>query len=119
MSANLDVAQALVPAASRLVSTPGDDKFHEECGVIAIYGHPEASKLAYLGLYALQHRGQESAGVAASDGSDIHVHKAMGHVADIFTPAVLASLPGHMAIGHTRYSTAGDTVVLNAQPFSV
>src|SRR5215831_16333200 len=95
------------------------DKFHEECGVIAIYGHPEASKLAYLGLYALQHRGQESAGVAASDGSDIHVHKAMGHVADIFTPAVLASLPGHMAIGHTRYSTAGDTVVLNAQPFSV
>jgi amidophosphoribosyltransferase len=95
------------------------DKFHEECGVMAIYGHPEASKLAYLGLYALQHRGQESAGVAASDGSDIRVHKAMGHVADIFTPAVIASLPGHMAIGHTRYSTAGDTVVLNAQPFSV
>jgi amidophosphoribosyltransferase len=95
------------------------DKFHEECGVMAIYGHPEASKLAYLGLYALQHRGQESAGVAASDGTDIRVHKSMGHVADIFTPPVLKSLPGHMAIGHTRYSTAGDTVVLNAQPFSV
>jgi amidophosphoribosyltransferase len=95
------------------------DKFHDECGVMAIYGHPEASKLAYLGLYALQHRGQESAGVAASDGCDIRVHKSMGHVADIFTPSVISSLPGHMAIGHTRYSTAGDTVLLNAQPFSV
>ena len=95
------------------------DELHEECGVMAIYGHPEASKLAYLGLYALQHRGQESAGIAASDGCDTRVYKAMGHVADIFTPAVLASLPGHMAIGHTRYSTAGDTVVMNAQPFQV
>jgi amidophosphoribosyltransferase len=95
------------------------DKFHEECGVVAIYGHPEAAKLAYLGLYALQHRGQESAGIATSDGSEIHLHKAMGHVADIFTQRVLATLPGEMAIGHTRYSTAGDTVLLNAQPFSV
>ncbi len=95
------------------------DKFHDECGVLAIYGHPEAANLAYLGLYALQHRGQESAGIAASDGRDIRVHKSMGHVADIFTPPVIASLPGDMAIGHTRYSTAGDTVVLNAQPFSV
>jgi amidophosphoribosyltransferase len=95
------------------------DKFHEECGVVAIYGHPEAAKLAYLGLYALQHRGQESAGIATSDGSTIHLHKDMGHVADIFTQPVLATLPGEMAIGHTRYSTAGDTVLLNAQPFSV
>jgi amidophosphoribosyltransferase len=95
------------------------DKFHEECGVVAIYGHPEASKLAYLGLYALQHRGQESAGIATSDGSKIHTHKQMGHVADIFTSPVLATLPGDLAIGHTRYSTAGDTVELNAQPFSV
>jgi amidophosphoribosyltransferase len=95
------------------------DKFHEECGVFAIYGHPEAANLAYLGLYALQHRGQESAGIAASDGRDIRCHKAMGHVADIFTPSVLSGLPGDMAIGHTRYSTAGDTVLLNAQPFSV
>jgi amidophosphoribosyltransferase len=83
------------------------DKFHDECGVMAIYGHPEAANLAYLGLYALQHRGQESAGIAASDGRDIRVHKSMGHVADIFTPPVIASLPGDMAIGHTRYSTAG------------
>ncbi len=95
------------------------DKFHEECGVFAIYGHPEAANLAYLGLYALQHRGQESAGIAASDGREIRCHKAMGHVADIFTPSVLSGLPGDMAIGHTRYSTAGDTVLLNAQPFSV
>jgi amidophosphoribosyltransferase len=95
------------------------DKFHEECGVAAIYGHPEASKLVYLSLYALQHRGQESAGIATSDGARIHTKKAMGHVADIFTEDVLAELPGSLAIGHTRYSTAGDTVERNAQPFSV
>jgi amidophosphoribosyltransferase len=95
------------------------DKFHEECGVVAIYGHPEAANLTYLGLYALQHRGQESAGIATSDGREIHSFKSMGHVADIFTPPVLADLPGELAIGHTRYSTAGDTVVLNAQPFTV
>ena len=86
----------------------------------AIYGHPEASKLAYLGLYALQHRGQESAGICTSDGDARSTrHKSMGHVADIFTRDVLAELPGDLAIGHTRYSTAGDTVLLNAQPFSV
>jgi amidophosphoribosyltransferase len=95
------------------------DKFHEECGVAAIYGHPEASKLAYLSLYALQHRGQESAGISASDGGVIQTKKAMGHVADIFTVPVLKELPGHLAIGHTRYSTTGDTVERNAQPFSV
>ena len=95
------------------------DSWHEECGVVAIYGHPEASNLAYLGLYALQHRGQESAGISSSDGRNIHFHKSMGHVADIFTPEVLGRLPGELAIGHTRYSTAGDTVLLNAQPFSV
>jgi amidophosphoribosyltransferase len=95
------------------------DKFHEECGVVAIYGHPEASKLAYLGLYALQHRGQESSGICTSDGHEIFTHKSMGHVADIYTSDVLKELPGPLAIGHTRYSTAGDTVLLNAQPFSV
>jgi len=95
------------------------DKFREECGVVAIYGHPEASKLAYLGLYALQHRGQESAGISTSDGKEIHTSKSMGHVADIFTNEVLRELPGDHAIGHTRYSTAGDTAILNAQPFSV
>src|SRR6185503_4101326 len=95
------------------------DKFHEECGVVAIYGHPEAAKLAYLGLYALQHRGQESAGICTTDGQEVYTHKSMGHVADIFTEPVLKTLPGELAIGHTRYSTAGDTVLLNAQPFSV
>jgi amidophosphoribosyltransferase len=95
------------------------DKLHEECGVAAIYGHPEASKLAYLSLYALQHRGQESAGISTSDGELIHTRKAMGHVADIFTVPVLAELTGSLAIGHTRYSTTGDTVERNAQPFSV
>ena len=95
------------------------DKFHEECGVVAICGHPEAAKMAYLGLYALQHRGQESAGICTSDGDTVHCHKSMGHVADIFTSEVIEQLPGALAIGHTRYSTAGDTVLLNAQPFSV
>ena len=95
------------------------DKFHEECGVFAIYGHPEAAKLTYLGLYALQHRGQESAGICTSDGAEVHCVKSMGHVAEIFTPRVIDTLPGEQAIGHTRYSTAGDTALLNAQPFSV
>src|SRR5580692_4018413 len=95
------------------------DKFHDECGVVAIAGNPEAANLAYLRLYALQHRGQEIAGICATDGRQIHCHKSMGHVADIFTPEVLGQLPGDYAIGHTRYSTAGDTVLLNAQPFSV
>jgi len=95
------------------------DKFREECGVVAIHGHPEAEKLAYLGLHALQHRGQESAGIATSDGMTLHVHKAMGLVADIFVEDVLAKLRGALAIGHTRYSTAGDSALLNAQPIMV
>src|ERR1700674_5096320 len=95
------------------------DKFHEECGIFAIYGHPEASKLAYLGLYALQHRGQESAGLCTRDGNEVHCVKAVGHVAEISTPSALETLPGELPIGHTRYSPAGDTAILNAQPFSV
>lgn len=95
------------------------DKFHDECGVVAIYAHPEASKLAYLGLHMLQHRGQESAGVVSSDLVTLHAHKAMGQVADIFTEDVLARLTGPLAIGHTRYSTAGDSALLNAQPIMV
>lgn len=93
-----------------------DDHFHDECGVFGIFGHAEAAKLAYLGLYALQHRGQESAGIASSDGLDIHAHKTIGHVQEIFTPDVIAQLPGESAIGHTRYSTAGDSSLTNAQP---
>src|SRR5689334_19332837 len=95
------------------------DKLHEECGVFAIHGYPEAANLTYLGLYALQHRGQESAGIATSDRRKLHCVRQMGHVADIFTPGILNELPGDIAIGHTRYSTSGDTVLLNAQPLSV
>src|SRR6267154_368617 len=95
------------------------DKFHDECGVVAIFSHPEVEKLAYLGLHALQHRGQESAGIVTSDGLTSRVHRAMGLVADIFTEDVLARLRGTLAIGHTRYSTAGDSALLNAQPILV
>jgi amidophosphoribosyltransferase len=96
-----------------------DDRFHDECGVFGVFGHEEASKLTYLGLYALQHRGQESAGIVSSDGGELHLHRAMGEVEEIFTPAVLAELPGNLAIGHTRYSTAGDKALLNAQPIMI
>ena len=96
-----------------------DDRFHDECGVFGVFGHEEASKLTYLGLYALQHRGQESAGIVSSDGGELHLHRAMGEVEEIFTPLVLAELPGNLAIGHTRYSTAGDKALLNAQPIMI
>ncbi|RPJ84302.1 MAG: amidophosphoribosyltransferase [Acidobacteria bacterium] len=93
------------------------DKLHEECGIFGIFGHSEASNLTYLGLYALQHRGQESAGIAAFDGGLIRVRREMGHVADVFDEAALSSLPGTRAIGHVRYSTAGESKLVNAQPF--
>lgn len=96
-----------------------DDRFHDECGVFGVFGHPEAANLTYLGLYALQHRGQESAGIVASDGNELNAHKAMGEVEEIFTPPVIAKLPGASAIGHTRYSTAGDKALLNAQPIMI
>lgn len=95
------------------------DKFREECGVFGVYGHREASKLAYLGLYALQHRGQESAGIAASDGVRVRALRDMGYVNEIFDEAALADLPGHIAIGHTRYSTAGESKLANAQPILI
>jgi amidophosphoribosyltransferase len=89
------------------------------CGIFGVMGHPEAANLAYLGLYALQHRGQESAGIACSDGEVITFHKEMGLVADIFSEDILARLPGHTAIGHVRYSTTGSSELKNAQPFVV
>src|SRR5580693_6410115 len=95
------------------------DKFRDECGVVAVYSHLEAEKLAYLGLHALQHRGQESAGIVTSDGMTLHMHKAMGLVADIFNEDVLSKMRGTLGIGHTRYSTAGDSALLNAQPIMV
>jgi len=95
------------------------DKFREECGVFGIYGHAEASNLTYLGLYALQHRGQESAGIAAADGTQIRVSKAMGYVNEAFDVDTLGRLPGAIAVGHVRYSTAGESRLANAQPIVV
>ncbi|MBI5379645.1 MAG: amidophosphoribosyltransferase [Nitrospirae bacterium] len=95
------------------------DKFHEECGIFGVYGHKEAANLTYLGLYALQHRGQEGAGIVASDGERLHAEKAMGLVADIFTEERLRSLTGHIAIGHNRYSTTGSSHLKNVQPILV
>src|SRR5258706_15354367 len=95
------------------------DKFKDECGVMAVHNHREASTMAYLGLHQLQHRGQESAGVVSSDGERLYIHKAMGEVAEIFTEEVLGRLPGDLAIGLTRYSTTGDSALLNAQPIMV
>ena len=97
----------------------GDDRFHDECGVFGVFGHPEAANLTYLGLYALQHRGQESAGIVASTGNDLNLHRAMGEVEEIFQPGVLSKLKGSSSIGHTRYSTAGDKALLNAQPIMI
>ena len=92
---------------------------HEECGIFGVYGHAESANLTYLGLYALQHRGQESAGIASSDGEVITFHKEMGLVADIFSEDILARLTGNIAIGHVRYSTTGTSELKNAQPFVV
>ena len=89
------------------------------CGIVGIYNHPEAANLAYLGLYALQHRGQESAGIISSDGSELHAYKGMGLVADVFTEEALKQLPGSGAIGHTRYSTAGESTLKNCQPILI
>src|SRR6266567_2090987 len=95
-----------------------DDKFHDECGLFGVWNHVEASNVVYLGLYALQHRGQESAGIAATDGHAFHVEKAMGWVADVFSPERLRRLPGRRAMGHVRYSTAGTSSLRNAQPIT-
>jgi amidophosphoribosyltransferase len=96
-----------------------DDKFHDECGVVGVYGHPEAANLAYLGLYALQHRGQESTGIVSSNGGELHAEIGMGRVNDFFNEERLARLRGHLAIGHNRYSTTGSSSLRNAQPLLV
>jgi amidophosphoribosyltransferase len=95
------------------------DKFKDECGVFGIFGHPEAANMTYLGLYALQHRGQESAGIAAADGAQVRVSRAMGYVADTFDGDALSELGGPAAIGHVRYSTAGESRLSNAQPILI
>src|SRR5919108_2794818 len=96
------------------------DKFKDECGVFGIFNHPEASNLTYLGLYALQHRGQEACGIVSSDGMGLHAHKSMGLVADVFgNQEIFRQLPGRSAIGHVRYSTTGSSVLKNVQPIMV
>ena len=96
-----------------------DDKLHEECGVFGIYGHAEAARLTYLGLYALQHRGQESCGIVASNGAQLVFERGMGHVRESFDQAHLDRLAGQSSIGHVRYSTAGEVSIRECQPFSV
>ena len=105
------------------VAIAADDAFdrpHEACGVFGIYASGEdIARITYFGLYALQHRGQESAGIATTDGTHMHAHRQMGLVAQAFTEDDLASLPGMAAIGHTRYSTTGSSLIQNAQPFTI
>jgi amidophosphoribosyltransferase len=95
------------------------DKLHEECGVFGIFGHAEASTLTQLGLFALQHRGQEACGIVSSDGEELYQHREIGLVADVLNPDVLPKLMGSSAIGHTRYSTTGRNTIKEVQPFSV
>jgi len=95
------------------------DKFHEECGVFGIFNHPEAANMTYLGLHALQHRGQEGAGIVSSDGDRLYVERDMGLVSEIFTRERIKRLPGTMAMGHNRYSTTGASHLKNVQPILV
>ncbi len=110
---NLSKASQLSCQAFTLLE---DDHFHDQCGVFGVFEHPEAAHLTYMGLYALQHRGQESAGIACGDGRRLSLEKGMGLVNDVFDEDVLGRLPGDRAIGHVRYSTAGGTALNNAQP---
>ena len=96
-----------------------DDKFHDECAVVGVFGHPEAANLAYLCLYALQHRGQESTGIVSSNEHEMYAEIGMGRVNDFFNEERLGRLHGHLAVGHNRYSTAGSSTARNAQPLLV
>ncbi|HXY38733.1 MAG TPA: amidophosphoribosyltransferase [Vicinamibacteria bacterium] len=109
------------PPATPLVRSGlvDDDRFHDQCGLFGVFGDPEAAHLAYMGLYALQHRGQESAGIVAGQGRTLRIEKGMGLVSEVFDESRLEKLPGDRAIGHVRYSTAGDTVASNAQPYII
>ncbi len=101
-----------------MLNDPESYRPREECGVCGIFGHQDAAKLTYFGLYALQHRGQESAGIVSSDGTRIYQHRGMGLVPDVFSEESLRSLEGHQTIGHVRYSTTGESNIVNAQPFT-
>lgn len=109
MKSNLDKSKKVIM----------EDRPSEECGIFAVYHHKEAAKVTYFGLYALQHRGQESAGIVVSDGERVIEHKAMGLVPDIFDEKILESLTGDIALGHVRYSTTGSSLLINAQPLKI
>ena len=96
-----------------------DDRPHEECGVFGIHGHDDAAHVVFSGLFALQHRGQESAGIAVADGSRIRSHKGMGLVSEVFTQDKFNGLKGQIGLGHVRYSTTGTSLLSNAQPLAV
>src|SRR5690349_4844328 len=97
-----------------------DDHLREECGLFGIYGHPDSAALTALGLHALQHRGQEAAGIVTFDGEQFPSHRALGLVGDIFgSEEVMRRLKGDSAVGHVRYSTTGDTIVRNIQPLFI
>jgi amidophosphoribosyltransferase len=113
---NITALIDLMSEMHKINSSLASDKFHDECGVFGVYGHTEAANLTYLGLHALQHRGQEGAGICSSDGKQLYIEKSMGLVVDIFTEKRLRRLPGEIAIGHNRYSTAGSSVLKNVQP---
>ncbi len=110
---------ATLPTQSFVTPYENLSGIREECGVFGVWGHPEAAKLAYFGLYALQHRGQESAGIVSSDGKTVCEYKAMGLVSEVFNEARLSELRGHISVGHVRYSTTGSSSLHNAQPFCV
>jgi amidophosphoribosyltransferase len=107
------------PYQHRLVPAEADDHLHDECGVFGIHSHPEATKLIYLGLYALQHRGQEGCGIACSDEGILTTHRGVGLVSDVFKPHKLARVRGTFGIGHVRYSTFGSSSLKNVQPITV
>ena len=106
------------PSKQNSIDVDDYDHFHDECGVFGVFDHPEAANLTYLGLYAQQHRGQESAGIVSTDGHSFYTHRGMGLVADIFQKSDIKTLRGHHSIGHVRYSTSGESGLRNCQPFS-
>ncbi len=111
-------SKIIIPAGPEILA-PFTPSKREECGIVGIFGHEDSAKLAYFGLYALQHRGQESAGIAVGDGQQVTTQKSMGLVHDIFSEQILKELRGYVSIGHVRYSTTGSSLLTNAQPFTV
>jgi amidophosphoribosyltransferase len=115
----VDDARGAVGDSGAMTAPAALDRFHEECGVVGIYGHPEAANLAYLSLYALQHRGQEGCGIVSAKEDILIAHRGLGLVADVFDESVVRKLEGQIAIGHNRYATSGPTHIKNTQPFVV